>query len=584
MKEMPGQGVHGGSFLRQLTYLSRYLKPHRKIIALSLSLSVLSTTLGMIQPYFAKILIDSVFMEKNGSALAPLLSIMIGLLLSSFIVRVVNNYIYTGYSARLLFAMRRELFDRMQRVSLKYFTRQKIGDLYSRIGSDMADIQSFLTDAIPHFLFNFLTCVVTAVILLWLNWKMALMSFAFLPFGLWVIGRIRPDILKLSRNVAETNADISQFLFESLGNTHMIRAFGAREAESERLDAKHGTMLGYLLRYQVLGAFSGSVPTVFIVVNTLVVFGYGGLLVLDGGLTVGSLVAFSIYQGRVFSPLQGLLDGFLAMQKSKVAFQRVQEIMDLPLEAENDGDYAEIVQDRMTGPVEFRSVSFAYNPGEPVLSNLSFSIPEGRTTALVGPSGVGKSTICHLLMRLLTPDEGEILVGGTKLRRIDPEQLKKSICIVSQDIFLFHTTVHENIRYGKADAEIDEVIRAARAACIHDYISRLPNGYDTVIGDRGVALSGGQKQRVCIARAFLANPKILILDEASAFLDADVESQLKQTMRFLMRGRTILVVSHRESSISDVDKIVALDKSGLLYEGPPEGYVLKHGRQGSHNR
>ena len=584
MKEKPGQSAHEGSFLRQLTYLSRYLKPHRKIIAISLSLSVLSTTLGMIQPYFAKILIDSVFMEKNGSALAPLLSIMIGLLLSSFVVRVVNNYIYTGYSARLLFAMRRELFDHMQRVSLKYFTRQKIGDLYSRIGSDMADIQSFLTDAVPHFLFNFLTCIVTAAILLWLNWKMALMSFAFLPFGLWVIGRIRPDILKLSRNVAETNADISQFLFESLGNTHMIRAFGAREAESERLDAKHGTMLGYLLRYQVLGAFSGSIPTVFIVVNTLVVFGYGGLLVLDGGLTVGSLVAFSIYQGRVFSPLQGMLDGFLAMQKSKVAFQRVQEVMDLPAETENDDDCEEIAQERMAGPVEFRSVSFSYNPQEPVLSDLSFSIPEGRTTALVGPSGVGKSTVCHLLMRLLTPDDGEIFVNGTDLRRISSGQLKKSICIVSQDIFLFHTTIYENIRYGKQDAETDEVIRAARAACIHDYVSRLPNGYDTVIGDRGVALSGGQKQRVCIARALLANPKILILDEASAFLDADVESQLKQTMRFLMKGRTILVVSHRESSISDVDKIVALDKSGLLYEGPPEGYMLKHGRQGSHNR
>jgi ABC-type multidrug transport system fused ATPase/permease subunit len=272
------------------------------------------------------------------------------------------------------------------------------------------------------------------------------------------------------------------------------------------------------------------------------------------------------------------------MQKSKVAFQRVQEVLDLPIEPEDDRDYADLAPDQMAGPVEFRSVSFSYTPGEPVLSNLSFSIPEGRTTALVGPSGVGKSTICHLLMRLMAPDEGEILVNGIDLRRISSEQLKKSICIVSQDIFLFHTTVYENIRYGKPQAEIDEVIRAAKAACIHDYISRLPGGYDTVVGDRGATLSGGQKQRVCIARAFLTNPKILILDEASAFLDPDVESQLKQTMRFLMKGRTILVVSHRKSSIEDVDKIVALGKDGLLYEGPPEEYALEHERQDSHNR
>lgn len=572
------------SFAAQIRYLGPYLTPFRKAVALSLLLSVLSTTLGMIQPYFAKILIDRVLIGGQAHLLFTLLAVMIGLLVLSFIIRVGNSFLYTRYSARLLFAMRENLFRHLHRIPLKFFTRRKIGDLYSRIGSDMADLQAFLTDMVPHFLFNFLTCLITAAILLSLDWRMALMSFAFLPAGLWIVRRLRPRILDLSRNVAETNAEVAQLLFESLGNTHLVRAFGARKAEVRRLSEKHEGLLAFLLRYQVLGAVSGSVPTLFIILNTLVVFGYGGVLVLDGGMTVGGLVAFSIYQGRVFSPLQGLMDGFLAMQKSKVAFARIREILDIPPEPAHDEAVFPRADEMPRGEIAFRSVSFAYEPGEPVLREASFTIPEGRITALVGPSGVGKTTICHLCMRLLSPDAGQVLLGGRDLREIAAAQLRSAVCMVSQEIFLFHTSILENIRFGNPGADEAAVARAARAACIDDFIRSLPRGYDTPVGDRGVALSGGQRQRICIARAILMDPRILILDEATAFLDAAVEDRLKETVRNLMKGRTILIVSHRERSFDDADRIIVLSKpddpsgeagkSGarIVYDGPREGY------------
>ena len=577
------------SFASQIRYLSPYLRPYKKVILLSLFLSVVSTTLGMIQPYFSKILIDRVLIGGQARLLFIILGVMIGLLVFSFILRVGNSYLYTRYSARLLFAMRENMFRHLHHIPLKFFTRRKLGDLYSRIGSDMADLQAFLTDMVPHFLFNFLTCLITAAILIALNWRMALMSFAFLPAGLWVIRRIRPRILDLSKSVAETNADVAQLLFESLGNTHLIRAFGARKAENRRLSDKHEGLLSFLLGYQVLGAVSGSVPTLFIIINTLVVFGYGGMLVLGGQMTVGGLVAFSIYQGRVFSPLQGLMDGFLAMQKSKIAFTRIREILDIPAESAHDEAVFPPADETLEGPIEFRSVSFAYEPGEPVLEDASFTIPEGRITALVGPSGAGKTTICHLCMRLLPPDAGQILLGGRDLQHIAARQLRSAVCMVSQDIFLFHTSIMENIRFGSPGADDAAVARAARAACIDDFIRSLPAGYDTPVGDRGAVLSGGQKQRICIARAILMDPKILIMDEATAFLDAAVEDRLKETVRGLMKGRTIIIVSHRERSFDDADHIIAIEKTALpinaqgasetgqtaariIYDGPREGY------------
>jgi ATP-binding cassette, subfamily B, bacterial len=565
------------SLFRQIRFVGKYFRPHKRVLVLSTLLSIISTALGLIQPYFAKILIDRVLLSGSSSLLIPVLACLVALLLLAFAIRVTNSYVYTHYSARLLFKMREDLLGHLQRIPLAFFSKSKIGDVYSRIASDMADIQQLCTETLPHFVFNVLTCIITVAILLWLNWQMALISFVFLPAGVAMLKRIRPKLTDLARKIAESNADIAHFLFESLSGTSLVRAFGAEALECQRLREKHTQALQILLRYQVLGALSGSVPTFFIVVNTLVVFGYGGSLVLGGTLSIGELVAFSIYQGRVFSLLQSLMDGFLVIQKSTVSLERVGEILRIEPAIGQDGDLF-LADEELRGEISFHGVSFRYNENERVLRDLSLQIPAGQTTALIGPSGIGKSTICHLILRLFDPSSGTITLDGTDLRRFKIGWLRSQIALVSQDIFLFHTTILENIRYSRPEAGKEEVVEAAKAACIHDFILSLPQGYHTLVGDRGARLSGGQKQRISIARTILLKPKILLLDEATAFLDAAAEDNLKSTMAKLMHGRTVVVVSHRSSTIRNAQRLVALDTAGLLYEGPFDGFSRRDGR------
>jgi ATP-binding cassette, subfamily B, bacterial len=556
---------------RELAYLGQYLRPHKAFLAFSFVLSAVSTALGMIQPLFAKVLIDRVLIGRQSDLLALLLAAVVALMIVSFLIRVGNSYLYTRYSARVLFRMREDLFDHLQRVPLQFYSKKKIGDIYSRIASDMADIQGLVTETIPGYLFNFLTCLVTASILMWLNWQMAVMSLVFLPLAIYGVSRIRPRLFSLSKEMAERNADISHFLFEALSGIRVIRAFGAERVERRKLEEQQSGMLSLLLRYQMLGVFSMSVPTLYSVLNAIVVFGYGGYSVMHDTLTIGSLVAFTIYQGRVFGPLQGLMDGYLAMQKSRVSIQRVREILDIEPEVREGGG---LVPDagRCRGAIAFEGVSFAYEQEEPVLRGVSFAIPAGKTTAIVGPSGVGKTTACHLILRLIDPDAGRITLDGIDLRQFRTDWLRRRVALVSQDSFLFHTTILENIRFSRPEAGRAEIVEAARAACIHEFIDSLPQGYDTVVGDRGVRLSGGQKQRICIARSLLADPQVLILDEATAFLDASAEERLKETLRGLMKDRTVIVVSHRASAVQGADKIVALARGGLVYDGPLEGF------------
>jgi ABC-type multidrug transport system fused ATPase/permease subunit len=552
---------------KQLSYLAEYLRPHKKVLAISFSLSAVSTALGMVQPLFAKILIDKVLIGNRPDLLLKILAAVIALVSVGYVLRVSNGYIYMRYSARLLFRMREDLFAHLHRVPLGLYSRRKVGDLYSRIATDMADIQSLLTDLVPNLLFNSLTCLITAGILLWLNWRMALLSLVFLPLAVYVLRAIRPKLLDLARKVAESNADISHFLYESLTGIALIRAFGAEKLETERLEKKQSGVLNLLLRYQVLGAFSGAVPTLYSIINTVVVFGYGGYLVIGGNLTIGSLVAFTIYQGRLFGPLQGLMEGYLGLQTSKVALQRVREILDIPPAFQERGTRVPD-KDAFQGAIALEHVSFAYDGEEPVLREVSFEIPPASVTAVVGPSGVGKTTICHLIMRLFDPDSGRITMDGIDLRELDAGWLRRQIALVSQDTFLFHTTILENIRYSRPEASRGEILEAAKAACIHDFIESLPQGYETVVGDRGVRLSGGQKQRISIARSILTAPRVLILDEATAFLDPSIEESLKQALRALMKERTVVVVSHRASALEGADQLVSLDKGRLAYCGP----------------
>jgi ABC-type multidrug transport system fused ATPase/permease subunit len=430
----------------------------------------------------------------------------------------------------------------------------------------MADIQALVTETIPNYIFDVLTCIITVSILLWLNWKMAVISFFFLPVAVYLLRVLRPRLIELARKLAESNADIAHFFFETLSASSLIRALGAEKLEHEKLKEKQSNIIKILLRSQIVGAYSGAIPMSYSLINTIVVFAYGGVLVMKGSLSIGSLVAFSIYQGRVLGPLRGLMDGYLAVQKSRVAMTRVREILDVKPAFKAEGSVT-LPDEEMRGEIEFDRVSFAYEAGEPVFTDLSIRIPEAKITAIVGPSGVGKTTICHLIMRLIDPDAGAITLDGIDLKQLRTEWLRRQMALVSQDIFLFHTSILENIRFSRPDADYNAIEEASKAACIHDFIETLPEGYETVVGDRGLRLSGGQKQRISIARSLLTRPRILLMDEATAFLDASSEERLKETIHHLMKGNTIVVVSHRPSTVEGADRIIVLRRGGKAYEG-----------------
>ena len=556
------------SFLKKLLPFAKYLRPHKKVLIISMILSFMSTALGIVQPLFTKVIIDKVLIGHDYQFLFVLLGALVALLLISFLTRVGNNYIYTKYSSRILFKMREDLFDHIHRLPLTYFSKKKIGDIYSRIASDISNIQALITDTIPICLYDIITCIITIAILLWLNWKMALLSFLFLPVGMKILLFIRSGIIKLSEELAESNAEIAHFLVESVGGSTVIRSLGAEKLECNKLREKHSRLLKILLRYQVLGGVSGSIPTLYKVVNTIILFGYGGVLVMKGLLSIGDLVAFSMYQGRIFGYLQGLMGSYLDIQKSKVSISRVNEIIEVKPVNQSGGDIF-IPVESIRGEIIFDHVQFDYEEDEGLFADLSFTIPSGKITAIVGPSGVGKSTICFLMMGLIRQNSGVIMLDGIDITRIETECLRNAIAFVPQDVFLFHTTILENLMFSTPDATKSEVVEACKAACIHEFIESLPNKYDTIVGDRGIRLSGGQKQRIGIARAILSNPKILILDEATAFLDASCERRLKDTIRRMMKGRTVIIISHRLSAIQDVEKIISIKEGRVVFEGSP---------------
>lgn len=561
--------------MKRASRVLQFVMPYWHRIIVIFLLTMLATILGLSYPLFARALIDEVFLKKRTELLSTVALGMFGVTMLGFLLGALNRYLYTWVSTRILIDMRLAFYQHVQSLSLKFYSRTKVGEIMSRIGSDIAEVQWVATDALLNFATSLLALLVSMGFLIWLNWRLFLLTSVFTPLGVVALGYLHPRVAYQAREIREKNAEIASFLVERLSGIKFIQALQTEEREARRLDRKNEEFMDALLRFQILSSLASGVPSLVLAVGALVMFLYGGYLVTTGALTLGSLVAFAAYQTRFVGPLQSLARLYMNLQRARASLDRVFEFMDIEPEIREKEDA--IPLDGVAGRVEFKHVSLGYEEEGMVLKDVSFTIPEGSICAIVGPSGAGKTSMIDLLLRFYDPQEGSIELDGHDLRDLKLRSLRQHIALVGQETFLFHATIGENIRYAREDATEEQVMEAAKAACIHDFIQTLPQGYDTLVGERGLRLSAGQRQRIAIARAILADPEILILDEATSSLDWMAETCVRKALESLMRGRTTIIVTHRLPAIQNADRILVLHQGRIVQSGTHHQLLAQEG-------
>jgi ATP-binding cassette subfamily B protein len=534
---------------------ARFLVPYRWRMLLVLLTGVAATSFGLAQPYISKLLIDEALLKRDFHALVTVSLMMLAVTVASFALNIFSSYQYVRVSALTLFDMRVALYRHLQSLSPRFWARAKLGDVVSRINNDISEVQRISADSLLSVLSNVVFLVGSSAIMISLNAKVFLLSMAVLPFSLWSLHYYQHRLAWRVKTVRERGADIGSFLLETLLGFRLMVTANAEKREVERFQARNQSFLDALLSMQLMAFLSGAVPGTLLTLCTAALFLYGGKLVIDGQLTTGSLVALMAYHARLLSPVQNLMSLYTNLVTGGVSLARVWELFDTP---------AEVVERPLAlpwndarGEIECQSVSFRYS-GDPVFSDLSFRVPAGTICAIVGPSGAGKSTLADLLVRLYDPEHGIIRLDGRDLRELRLADVRRQVMLLDQAPYLFRATVRENIAYARPEATHDQIVAAARAASVHGHIESLPEGYETVIGERGQTFSAGERQRLALARAILADPKVLVLDEPTSALDDENERAIADTLSTALAGRTAVVITHRASLSRIAHQVVRL--------------------------
>ena len=552
--------------LSRFRRLTPFVSPFLPRLVFVFALSLFGTILGLLWPIFTKILIDDVLLAKNLRLLWILSGVMVAVTAVGYVVGAINRYYYTQVTARILFALREYVFSHLQSLSIAFHTRVKVGDVLSRLNTDISEVQSVLTDAAFAFVTNILVLLATVGFLLWLDWRLFLVSLLVVPLQLYGVAKVRLPMVEETRKVRELNASIGAFLVESLSAIKFIKLFTAETSQQQRLRELGEKFVPIVTRFEMLGYLGSTVSTATTFLGGALTTLYGGYLVMQGQMTVGSLIAFSAYQSRAFGPLQALMDLYLRIERAGVSLDRLFEFLDVGKDhVEQGGQGVRPVTCR--GAIEFREVDFFYNAQTSVLQKASFAVAPGEQLTILGPSGTGKTTIADLLVRLYEPTAGAITLDGRDLREFDRAWLRNQVVVVSHDPFLFHASIEENLRYAKPVAARDEIIAAAHVVGLHEFVTSLPQGYETLVGERGARLSAGQKQRLALARAVLKHPQILVLDEALSGLDTASEVEIRQALQTLMAGKTTITVTHRLSSLAESDRVLVLDRGRVTWDG-----------------
>jgi ATP-binding cassette subfamily B protein len=648
-------GFHGGgwfSYLRstdekpQVTWellkrVMRYSQPYRWQITGMLVMILASTGLTLLTPLIMRQLIDKTIPQENVNQLVLLALALLFIPALGGLISVVQRRLNAHVGEGVIYDLRVALFARLQRMSLRFFTNTKVGELMSRLNNDVVGAQNAISNTIVSILTDIIQAIAVLVVMLQLEWRLTLISIIILPLFILAARRLGGQLRDVARQAMEANAQMNAMMNETLniGGALLVKLFGRAGLEVKRFEGRAARVRDIGIRRAVMGASFFVIIGLLSAVGTALVYGIGGYLVIQKAFTIGTIVAFGAYLTSLYSALQGLANAPVEFATSVVSFERVFEVIDLPAEIADKPEAVEL--EHVRGALAFEDVTFKYDPGEGqllsqvqrygrmdnvttvlsgegsstkthgngsqkeagddsrdgrgkkarqhvldehileqesefhsrsqarqlALENVSFEVNPGQLVALVGPSGAGKTTMTYLIPRLYDPSSGRICLDGHDLRNVTLESLSNQIGMVTQETYLFHDTIRTNLLYARLDASQSDLEAACRAANIHNFITELPDGYDTVVGERGYRLSGGEKQRLALARVILKDPCVLVLDEATSHLDSESEALIQEALKRVMAGRTSIVIAHRLSTILAADLILVMDRGRIVERG-----------------
>jgi len=571
--------------------LVQLLKPHSKQIVFAIIAVIAEGIADLLQPWPLKLILDNVLRSRpmegwfNTFLLANLGSDKLTLVkfaaVASLVIAAVSalcsyaeKYLTTSVGQWVMHDLRRMLYSHIQRMSLAFHDQKQSGDLISRVTSDIDAIQSFITSGLLGALVNVLTLFGMMGVMFYINWKFTLIALSVAPALFLVVFSYTRRIKKAAREVRKKEGEILSVIQEVFSSIRVVKAFAREDYEQKRLEDQSLESVEIALRARSLKAKLSPLVEIIVACGTALVLWFGARMVLDDTLSAGSLVLFIVYLGKMYKPMQELSKMTDAYSKADVGYERIKEVMETELDIKDLPGAKKAP--RLKGKIEFENVSFHYQADSPILKDVSFIIEPGQVAALVGPTGSGKSTVIGLIPRFYDPVSGVIKIDGVDARRYKQKSLREQMSFVLQDTLLFHAPLWTNIAYGRPEATREEIIRAAELANAHEFIEKMPEGYDTMVGERGITLSGGQRQRIAIARAVIRNTPILIMDEPSSGLDASSEQLVFEALDRLMKGKTSIVIAHRLSTIRAADVIFVV-KDGAIVERGNHDELMKAG-------